>query len=354
MGDDMLESLKSYAEKLTAVPSVSGFEGAFADLIVSIIGDKVESVQRDVMGNVIAFRGGRGRERLKLLFEAHMDQIGLMITRIEENGILRFTNVGGINPLALFGKRVKVFGKKEIFGVIGMKPPHIAAEEEISAVESLDRLFIDAGYSSKTEAEELVTPGDIAVLDYRSEGMLADHFCSSGLDNKAGVLALLAASELLETSKNYHDVYFLFSTQEEVGLRGAKVGGFTVSPDAAFVCEVTFGDQTGSGSDIRTGKGPVVGKGPNFYPPLVKLICDIAKREDIPIQEEIEPRPGGTDAYYLQITKQGVYTATLAVPLRYMHSQTEIICMKDVYRAAKILVNLAGREHILQQTQAQR
>lgn len=337
---EYVEKLKNYLEKLSQIPSVSGLEERLGKRIISIIKDKVDTTQIDNLGNVIAFKKGCGKHRLRILLEAHMDQIGLMVTKIEENGILRFTSIGGVNPLTLFGKRVRVFGKQEIYGIIGTKPPHLMPKEEVSKVTPTHKLFIDIGFPSMEEALKVVTVGDVAVLDYYSDTLLYDHFSSSGLDNKAGVLTLVSAIDLLDTIKNYHDIYILFAVQEEVGLRGAKVGGYTINPDIAVVCDVTFGDPDSDSTKICTGKGPVIGKGPNYFPPLVKRICQIAKREDIPIQEEVQSRPGGTDAFYFQITKQGVYTAEISVPLRYMHSPVEIINLKDVYRASKLVMHL--------------
>jgi endoglucanase len=336
------ETITSYAEKIAETPSIAGFEEVLAALVVSLLDGKTDSVARDRMGNVVAVKAGLGAKKLKVLVEAHMDQIGLMITKVEENGVLRFTNIGGINPITVFGKRVRVLGRETLYGVIGMKPPHIATEEEFSEVESLDKLYIDIGLDSRSGSERFVAVGDTAVLDYASSVLLGDHFCSSGLDNKAGVLTLLAFADLVSAMKTYHDLSMLFSVQEEVGLRGAKVAGYSIAPDIALVCDVTFADPVGSGtgSEIVTGRGPAVSKGPGYYPPLVKRMHEIAKREDIPVQEEIEAKPGGTDAYAIQTTRRGVYTGGISVPLRYMHSQTEIISVKDVYRASKLLAHL--------------
>jgi putative aminopeptidase FrvX len=342
-----LEDLKKYIEDISRAPSVSGFEKKMAELVISIIKDAVDDIWQDRLGNVCAFKKGKGPVRLKILFDAHMDQIGMMITRIEENGILRFTGIGGLNPLTLFGKRVRIFGRKEIFGIVGMKPPHLSTDEEMKTVEPVEKLFIDAGFSSEKDALENVGVGDTALADSCFSELLGDHYTGSGFDNKAGVLTLISFALLLERTINYHDVYLLFASQEEVGLRGAKVGGYSVEPDIAVVCDVTFADPVGNPQDIGTGKGPVIGKGPNFFPPLVKKICDIAKREDIPVQDEIEPRPGGTDAYVLQITKQGVYTAGISIPLRYMHSPGEIINIKDIYRASRLMTHLSAERSIL-------
>jgi endoglucanase len=331
---------------LSQVPSISGFEDEFADLIIKSINDKVERVTRDTLGNVIAMKSGSGKNRVRLLFEAHLDQIGVMITKVENNGILRFTGIGGINPLTLLGKRVRVFAKRDLYGIIGMKPPHLISKQEMGNVPPIGSLFIDGGFSSSSEAEKLVTIGDVAIVDYYSDPLMNEHFSSSGLDNKAGVITLLSLIDILNTLRNYHDIYFLFAVQEEVGLRGARVGGHTLDPDIAVVCDVTFADPFGDALKVKTGKGPVIGMGPSYFQSLVNKICNIAKREDIPIQKEIEARPGGTDAYYLQITRRGVQTAGISIPLRYMHSPVEIINLKDIYRAAKLMAQLAIEESL--------
>jgi endoglucanase len=339
--------LKDHIAELSRVPSITGFEEEFSDLLLSIIQDKVDQTKKDSLGNVIAYKRGAGSERLKVLLDAHIDHIGLMITKIEENGILRFAGVGGINTLALLGKRMRIFGKQELFGITGMKPPHLLPQEELGKVEDLSELFIDAGFSSKNDAQKYVKVGDIAMPDFHTQELLNDHFSGSAFDNRAGVLALLSVIDLLTVTRNYHDIYFLFAVQEEVGLRGAKIGGYTVEPEVAVVCDVTFADPVSEPPVIATGKGPVIGKGPNYYPPLVKKLCDIAKREDIPVQEEIEPRPGGTDAYFFQISKTGAYAAGVSIPLRYMHSQVEIINVKDIYRAAKLMMHATAEETLL-------
>jgi endoglucanase len=342
-----LEDLKKYVEDISRLPSISGFEEKLRERVVTIIEGIADDIRQDKLGNVCAFKKGKGPDRLKILFDAHMDQIGMMITKIEENGVLRFTGIGGVNPLTLFGKRVRIFGRKEMFGIIGMKPPHLSTSEELSTVEPVEKLFIDAGFSSYKEALKNVTVGDTALVDSCFSELLGDHYTGAGFDNKAGVLTLISFALLLEKTVNYHDVYLLFASQEEVGLRGAKVGGYAVEPDIAVVCDVTFADPVGNPQDISTGKGPVIGKGPNFFPPLVKKICDIAKREDIPVQDEIEPRPGGTDAYILQITKRGVYTAGISIPLRYMHSPGEIINIKDIYRASRLMLHLSVEKSLI-------
>jgi putative aminopeptidase FrvX len=340
-----VEKLREHIRSLSQVPSVSGFEDELARLLLSRIRGGVDRCYRDTIGNVVGVKHGRGKAGMRLLFEAHLDQIGLMVHRIEENGILRFTGIGGINPLTICGKRVRMFGRQKIFGVIGAKPPHLTSGEEMRRVDRVNELFIDIGCSTRDEALEFVSPGDTALVDYSSEFLLGEHFTSAGLDNRAGVYTLLSFLDLLRNTRHSHEILLLFAVQEEVGLRGVKVAGYDLNPDAAVVCDVTFGDPVGNPTEIATGKGPVIGRGPNFHPPLVRKLCEIAKREDIPFQDEVEARPGGTDAYYLQITRTGVCTAGISIPLRYMHSPVEVMSVKDVYRGSKLMYHLALEEN---------
>lgn len=372
-----MKFLEENIEKLMKIPSISGFEDEFADEIIKLAGNYVDSYKKDKLGNLILFKEGYGKEKLKIMYCAHMDQIGLMILKIEENGVLKFAKVGGINPLTLYGKRVKIiknlninnnekkldknienkiqnqnktetnkFGIEYIYGIIGMKPPHLVEDE--SKVEKIDELYIDCGFSSYEEASKHIKIGDIAILDSDFIKLKANNYSYIGFDNKAGVLTLISLCNLLKDIKPYHDLYIVFSTQEEVGLRGAKVSAFSIYPDIAIVCDVTFGDPRGNISDVKTSSGPVISKGPNYHPSLVSSIENICSEEDIPYQTEIEARPGGTDAYITQITKAGIYSSLISIPLRYMHTQVEVINLKDIYRASKIMYYLSLKEKLIE------
>jgi endoglucanase len=380
--------MKKLAEqmlRLASLPAVTGREEQAADFLVSQLEPYVDHVERDVLGNVIGRIKGCGEHPLRLMLDAHADHIGLMIRSIERNGVLRFTGMGGVNRLTLCGKRVKILGTgsgtagggtagsrtaggepagRGLPGIIGMTPPHLATGKDKNKVPPMHELYIDAGFSSREQAQELVSVGDVAYIDQPVRKLLSHHICGPGLDNRAGVMSVLHAAQLLGGRKPYHHLIFLFTVQEEVGLRGARTGAFGTEPDAAVACDVDFADpgagsagsrgsagstggrQSTTGSPaftetITTGAGPVVGFGPNFYPPLVRTIRTIAGREDIPLQNTVEARPGGTDATAIQVSRSGVYTAALYVPLRYMHSPAEIVSLKDLHRAAKILMYLA-------------
>jgi len=209
-------------EQLLRIPSITGFEEKAARFIEEQIKPYVDWVKTDTLGNVIAFKKGSGKKKAKLMFETHYDQIGLMITKIEENGILRFTNIGGINKKSLPGKRVKILAKDEIYGIIGTKPPHLMSEDEAKKIESLDKLYIDCGYS-RQEIEKLVKVGDIAIFDFEPTKLSGFSYSSAGLDDKAGAVVVYSVAKMLSNINSYHDLYFCFSVQEEVGLEEQKL-----------------------------------------------------------------------------------------------------------------------------------
>jgi len=345
-----VERFEAFTSELLKIPAITGFEEKAAKFIEKSMKPLCDSIEKDVMCNIIAYKKGNGKKKVKLLFETHYDQIGIMITKIEENGTLRFTNVGGINKKALPGKRVKIFGKKEVYGIIGTKPPHLMSSNEIKKIDPLDKLFIDCGYN-KEEIEKIVSIGDVGLIDFEPQKLIGSSYMSAGFDDKAGAIVLYMAANLLFKMQPYHDIYFCFSVQEEVGLRGAKTAAFAIDPDYAISCDVTFGDPVGNPLKLSCGKGPTISFGPGHTPAFVKKIKEIAEKEDIPYQFEIEPRPAGTDAAVIQISRKGVRTALIGIPLRYMHSQVEIINMKDLYRAAKLYSYIAASEELLAKDQ---
>jgi len=345
-----VEQYYAFISELLKIPAITGFEEKAAKFIEKSMKPLCDKVEIDVMGNVIAYKKGSGKKKVKLLFETHYDQIGIMITKIEENGIIRFTNIGGINKKSLPGKKVKIFGKEEVFGIIGTKPPHLMSDEEIKKIDPINKLFIDCGFN-KEEVEKIVSVGDVGLVDFEPQKLVGSSYMSAGFDDKAGAIVLYMAATLLDKMPPYHDIYFCFSVQEEVGLRGANTAAFAIDPDFAISCDVTFGDPVGNPIKLSIGKGPAIAFGPGHTPSFVKKIKEIAEKEDIPFQLEIEPRPGGTDAAIIQVSRKGVRTALLGIPLRYMHSQIEVINTKDLYRAAKIYANVATSEELLAKEQ---
>lgn len=313
-------------EKLTKINGVSGNEEDVKNFISEEMKKYCDEVYTDAMGNLIAHKKGSGK---KVMLAAHMDEIGIMVTNIDENGFLSFTSIGGLNTPNLSNLRVEF--KNGIKGVIG------AREEEFRKKASLDKLYIDIGVSSKKEAEKLICIGDVAAFEggfYKKGNTVV----SKALDNRAGCTILIGAASMAQTN---NDLYFVFTTQEEVGLRGAKTAAFAIEPDIAIAVDVT---DTGDTPDAPT-MAVKIGGGAAIKVMDRSVICDAevrtllietAKKNKIAYQLEIMT-DGGTDAGAIHLTKAGIKTGGISVPTRYIHSPSEMINTEDLENCTKLI-----------------
>jgi len=303
----------------------------------------------DTHGNAYALVNEGGSPRVMLA--GHIDEIGLMITYIDDKGYLSFTGIGGWDAQVLPGQRVRVQGKRgPILGVIGRKPIHLLQEEERKKVVKLEDLWIDIGAKDKEEASSLIDIGDPAVLDYGFEVMHNDFVVARGFDDRIGAVVVLEAARLLAEMKPTAAVYAVATVQEEIGLRGARTSAFGIDPQVGIAVDVGFATDT-PGLDTEKkkvgeatmGKGPIVARGPNINPPLFKLLVSTAREKKVPYQVAGEPRGSGTDANAIQLTRAGVATGLLAVPNRYMHSPCEMVHLDDVENAAKLIAHTVAK-----------
>lgn len=316
----MLELLK----QLCMLDGTSGDEGAVRDFVISQIKDYCE-YKVDNLGNIIAFKKGKNTPKKKVLVDAHLDEVGLIITHIEENGFLRFATVGGIDTAALMFRRVLINGK--ILGVIGGKPVHLCEGDERKKLPSPDSLYIDLGASSKEEAEQLVSVGDCAIMcsDFTQVG---DKVLAKALDDRVGCAVLI---DLLKQDAQY-DFYASFSTQEEVGLRGAGVVAYSVAPDAAIVIDgTTAADVAGVAPQkqvCRQGEGAVVSfmDGATSYD---REYYNAALNSGIKAQSKTAVA-GGNNSGAIHLSRGGVRTVALSVPCRYIHTSGSTCDMRDV------------------------
>ncbi len=318
-------------EKMTQINSPSGCEGEIRDYISSQIGKYCDEVSVDAMGNLIAHKKGSGK---KIMFAAHMDEIGIIATDIDDKGFIHFSSIGGLNLPNLVNLRVRFANGVE--GVIGAK------EEAFKEKASLDKLYIDIGCGGKKETEKIISVGDSAVFvgGFAQNG---DRIISKALDNRAGCAVIMKAmSEIGETD---NDLYFVFTVQEEVGLRGAKTAAFDIQPDIAVAVDVT---DTGDTPDAPA-MAVELGKGTAIKVMDRSVICDAdvrtkmietAKENRIPYQLEIMT-DGGTDAGAIHLTRAGVKTGGISVPTRYIHSPSEMASIKDIEESAGLMYNLA-------------
>lgn len=332
-----------WLEELSEAMGVSGHEDEVRQIITDAIADQVDEYRVDSIGNVIALNKGDGSSDLKVMVAAHMDEVGFMISQIEESGLLRFFKVGGLDDRILPAKMVWI-GDKKVPGVIGAKPVHLTEREERDKAIKYKKLTIDIGASSKAEAEKLVQRGDYATfatefveLDPAGESWRTVR--GKAFDDRAGCAVLI---ELLNTQYPF-DLYAVFTVQEEVGLRGARVAAFAVEPDLAFVLEGTGANEIPTKKDIspstRLGHGPAITVMDRSFiadKRLVRLLIDTAKELGIPYQIK-QPGIGGTDAGAIHRTKEGVPSVTVSVPCRYIHSPAAILSLDDFDHTAQLV-----------------
>ena len=330
---------KEFLKKLSNGSSVSGFEHGLSDLITSSFKDHTDQITTDKPGNIIMLKKGTEDDSsIKIMIAAHMDEIGLMVKHIEDNGFIRFTNVGGIDPRTIVGQEVVVHGKEDLFGVIGSKPPHLQEPTEIDKAIKMEDMIIDLGYP-KEKVLELVSIGDPITIKRDFKSLQGSRVMGKSLDDKAGIAVMYEAMLELSNLKHEADVYFVATVQEEVGTRGAFTSTYSINPDIGIAIDVGFGStpELPKGATIDMGKGPGITIGGNIHPGLRDQLIEIAKQYNIPYQLEVTPGPTGTDGRAMQITREGIPTLCLSVPLRYMHTSVEIIDMEDVKNTAKLL-----------------
>ncbi len=317
-------------KNLTEAVGVSSGEQEIRQLILDLIKDHVDEWHVDAMGNLIALKKGTGASALRILVDAHMDEVGLMITGYDGNGTLKFAPVGGFNERTLLGKVVQVGPDKRI-GVIGARPVHLLDSSERDSVVKLDTMRIDIGAKDKDAAKEKVKVGELAafVTVYEEVGQCA---IGKAFDNRAGCAALV---ELLRAAPYPFDLTASFSVQEEVGLRGATVVGYSVNPDAALVLECTPAYDLPNKEDVSANVS--LGHGPSIYvmdgvtiqdPRLVSHITKTAVAHNIPFQIR-RPGGGGTNTATIQRSRGGIPAATIAVPGRHAHTPTMMINLDD-------------------------
>jgi putative aminopeptidase FrvX len=327
-------------KRLSEASGVSGAEFEVASIVEETFAGLADEVHGDALGNVIALKRGEGLpsgEHPRIMLAGHMDEIGLMVTK-NDHGFLRFTTVGGFDVRTLLGQEVTVHGRRPLPGVIGCRPPHVLTAEENRRVVPLASLFIDVGLSEQA-LDELVQVGDIATIRREPIELARGYLAGKGIDDRAAVAAIASCLDLLGRRRHSWDVYAVATTQEEVGLRGAITSAYGVAPQLAVAIDVTFGNQPGvpESQTAGMGEGPTIGLGANFHPKVHERLVATAKAHEVPYQ--IEPTPGrsGTDAWAIQVTREGIPTALLGIPLRYMHTPVETVDSRDVERTGRLL-----------------
>ena len=346
----MRDASFEFLQQLVAAPSPSGYEQPAQRIFRTYI-EPFSTVATDVMGNVFGFIQGAGQSRPKVMLVGHSDEIGLQVRYLDDNGFIYFSAIGGVDPHITPGMRVHVHtAKGTLNGVIGKKPIHLIDPKERDSVIKLDAQYIDIGAADKKEAQEMVRVGDPITFAVGLERLAGDRITSRGLDDKAGsfVVAEVLRRVAALPQQLPVDLYGVSSVQEEVGLRGGTTSSFSVNPDVGICVEVDFAtdqpdvDKKHNG-EVGLGKGAILPRGPNINPVLFDILSDTAIQENIPVQYTGIARATGTDANVMQISRGGVATALVKLPLRYMHTPVETMSLSDLDAAVDLIVASLAR-----------
>ncbi len=355
---------------LLEAPSPTGCEMAAANIVRSHLAPIADEIATDSMGSVQVRLNGSDREAVPaVMLAAHMDEIGLMVTYISDDGFLSVSAVGGVDAAILPGMRMDVHTQsKTLRGVVGRKPIHLIDADERKTVTPLDKMVIDLGLPAD-EVKKLVRIGDEITFGVGFEEFGADMAVSRAFDDKCGVWVAMRVMEKLAKGKrgskgaaggagaakssrvqgraNKGDFIIAATTQEEIGTRGAMTSAYSVCPDVAIAFDVTHatdypGIEKTKYGNIVCGGGPVIARGPNINPVVFDLLVAAAEREGIPYQIEAEPGVTGTDARAIQVTRGGIPCGLISVPLRYMHTPTEVVCLSDLNNAVRLIARFVS------------
>ncbi len=331
--------LKERIKQLTSVGSVSAFESEIAALLENELKQYCDEVSSDEFHNVIGYRRSKNEGAKTVLLEAHLDQIGLMVSEIDENGFVAFANLGGVDERILPGAEVYLLGKtKRLYGVIGAKPPHLRSKEDEGKAAKIEDMLIDTGYT-REELQEQISVGTPILLKSEYRELLGGRLSAPAMDNRAGVAAVLSCLEQLTDDCPYH-VAVLFASQEELGLHGALTGTLKIMPDMAVVVDVTHGTtpETEKTSGVfPLGSGAAIGRGPNVQYERTLELIQTARENEIPYTIEALAGASGTDAWVIQTLKSGIPVVLISIPLRYMHTTVETLDARDVESVAKLM-----------------
>jgi endoglucanase len=328
--------MKSLIQKLVETPGPSGYETQIRSVVQAEIESYADELQVDALGNLIARKGKGGADGITIMLAAHIDEIGVMVTQVDDNGFIRFTTLGGVRPYTCISGRVHFL--KGASGVIFMEPL-----DDMTKLPTIEQLYIDIGLSGNQGAP--VKVGDVAVFD-RPFLDLGDRLVAKSMDDRIGAAVLVET--LRQIKDTPHKLYFVFSTQEEVGLRGATTAAFGIDPDLGLSVDVTGSGDTPRRTKVRMevslGKGPAIkvrDGGMLADRRVVDWMVHGAEELSLPYQLEIL-EGGTTDARAMQLTRAGIPAGCLSIPCRYIHSPSEMVDINDVRQAVQLLVELVS------------
>ena len=327
--------IKNTLKEVTSMVNIGNYDNGLSTYLCDIL----KKYSNDVYlknGNVIANFGNREENKPHVLLDAHIDQIGMIVTYITDDGFIKFDSVGGLDRRLLPAQEVTIHGTKDILGVIATLPPHLKSNPK--EVATVDELCIDTGYS-KSELEQIVSLGDYITFRKSFLSLVDDRVTSKSLDDRSGIVSILKIVDILENQKLNCSYTVMFSAQEEIGERGALIGAYDINPTHAIAIDVSFGLTADEKPNKcgTLGKGAMIGFAPILDRETSKLMVNIAKENNIPCQIEVMNGETGTNADRFSVTRKGVKTVTISIPLKYMHTPNEIISLKDIEYTANLV-----------------
>lgn len=327
------ERLTEVLTALCQAPGISGDETAAAELALGMLSVYCDDA-RIVRGNVIGTRECGNENAPYVLLDAHIDQVGLIVTSVTDDGFVTVGNIGGLDRRLLPDQHVRIHGTRPVDGILCCMPPHLTNGEE--KVQQITEVRIDTGYPAD-ELKTLVRPGDSVTFCGVTGPLPGGRFTSPALDDRCGVAAILHALDLTADESLPCNVLVLFSTQEEVGERGAAIGCYAADPDIALAVDVSFAGDGKLHETGRFGEGAMIGFSPSLSRTLSQTLRDTAIAAEIPYQIEVMNKTTGTNADQFSVCREGVRACTLSIPLDYMHTPAEVIDLADVEHTGALI-----------------
>ena len=323
---------------------VTGYESPAWDVVNGLFADLVDEIRRDPLGSAVMCKKGAAKEPpAKIMFAAHLDEIGMIVSKIEDEGFLRIWMMGGVDRRILPSMEVTVHGRRDLPGVIGAIPPHLQDPSKKDKSWKWDELLVDCGMPAD-KLRELVRVGDVISFDRRAVGLANDRIAGKSMDDRAGIAVMYEAARELQKLTHECDVFFVATVQEEVGYGGSITSTFGIAPDIGIAIDVGHATMPGLPEHkvLKMGSGPAISFGPHVHPHIFGKLKEIAEDRGIRYQLEPGTNPRGTDAYAMQMTRSGVATGLISVPLRYMHTSVETLAFDDVKKSGQLLAHFAS------------
>jgi endoglucanase len=328
-------------KKVTSMVNIGNYDNGLTDYLCNTLKLYTDDVYCK-NGNIIANFGTREDGKPHLLLDAHLDQVGMVVTYITFDGFIKFSNVGGIDKRLLPAQEVTIHGKEDILGIVSTLPPHLKGSSK--DVAEIDDLCIDTGYS-KEKLEEYISVGDYITFRKDFLKLIGDRVSAKSLDDRSGIVTILKVVDILRHKKLKCSYSVMFSSQEEVGERGASIGAYDINPTHAIAIDVSFAltnDEKPHKCGMLGG-GAMIGFSPVLNRKISKQLVDIAKEWNIPYQQEVMSDTTGTNADRFSITREGVKTGLVSIPLKYMHTPNEVISIRDIENTSVLVAEYIRR-----------